>query len=86
MNFLNLAYQLGELATIMYKCTSVVINEEMAKSYKIIVEHLEKGYPILVPYDSDRNHEPCKAKGYYAHWAVLTGTYYLYDNILNSVV
>lgn len=31
------------------------------------------GYPILVPYDADRNNQPCELKGSKAHWAVIKG-------------
>ncbi|XP_053202839.1 UPF0692 protein C19orf54 homolog [Panonychus citri] len=37
------------------------------------IEHLSSGWPILIPYDSDRNHYPCQANGYHAHWAVILG-------------
>lgn len=38
-----------------------------------IAKKLACGIPILVPYDSDKNHSPCLKKGHCAHWAVLTG-------------
>ena len=28
---------------------------------------------ILVPYDADKNHSPCLAKGHKAHWCILVG-------------
>ncbi|XP_077536533.1 actin maturation protease-like [Haemaphysalis longicornis] len=38
-----------------------------------IVGHLIRGKPVLVPYDSDGNFEPCLKSGHTAHWAVLHG-------------
>ncbi|XP_074786858.1 actin maturation protease [Athene noctua] len=38
-----------------------------------ILRHLIEGFPLLVPYDEDSNHEPCCRRGHKAHWAVLTG-------------
>ncbi|CAN7943103.1 unnamed protein product [Ixodes pacificus] len=38
-----------------------------------LIEHLLRGKPILVPYDSDGNFEPCLKGGHTAHWAVIHG-------------
>ncbi|XP_074075198.1 actin maturation protease [Macrotis lagotis] len=38
-----------------------------------VLQHLISGYPLLVPYDEDFNHEPCKKRGHKAHWAVSAG-------------
>lgn len=38
-----------------------------------IIGHLVRGKPVLVPYDSDGNFEPCLKSGHTAHWAVLHG-------------
>ncbi|XP_029412457.1 UPF0692 protein C19orf54 homolog isoform X4 [Nannospalax galili] len=34
-----------------------------------VLQHLITGYPLLIPYDEDFNHEPCQRKGHKAHWA-----------------
>ncbi|KAH9374795.1 hypothetical protein HPB48_019030 [Haemaphysalis longicornis] len=39
-----------------------------------IVGHLIRGKPVLIPYDSDGNFEPCLKSGHTAHWAVLHGS------------
>jgi len=36
-------------------------------------EELLKAKLILIPYDCDRNYEPCNKKGIKAHWALITG-------------
>ncbi|XP_074133659.1 actin maturation protease isoform X3 [Sminthopsis crassicaudata] len=38
-----------------------------------VLRHLISGRPLLVPYDEDFNHEPCKKSGHKAHWAVGAG-------------
>nr|KAF6289835.1 hypothetical protein mPipKuh1_001723 [Pipistrellus kuhlii] len=37
-----------------------------------VLQHLVSGHPLLIPYDEDFNHEPCRRKGHKAHWAVST--------------
>ncbi|KAF4071975.1 hypothetical protein AMELA_G00268990 [Ameiurus melas] len=39
----------------------------------LILKHLTDGQPILIPYDEDFNHEPCRRGGHKAHWAVASG-------------
>ncbi len=36
-------------------------------------EVLLKSKLILIPYDTDRNYEPCNKNGIKAHWALITG-------------
>ncbi|CAF97423.1 unnamed protein product, partial [Tetraodon nigroviridis] len=38
-----------------------------------IITHLWEKQPVLIPYDEDFNHEPCRRGGYRAHWAVVSG-------------
>lgn len=38
-----------------------------------IIKHLWSQQPVLIPYDEDFNHEPCKRSGHRAHWAVASG-------------
>ncbi|CAK6437073.1 unnamed protein product [Pipistrellus nathusii] len=38
-----------------------------------VLQHLVSGHPLLIPYDEDFNHEPCRRKGHKAHWAVSSG-------------
>jgi hypothetical protein len=37
------------------------------------LDHIMSGYPVLMPYDHDFNHEPCLRGGKSAHWTVITG-------------
>ena len=38
-----------------------------------VLEHLLSGHAIVVPYDCDKNHIPCLAKGHKAHWCLIVG-------------
>ncbi|XP_014229733.1 UPF0692 protein CG33108 isoform X1 [Trichogramma pretiosum] len=38
-----------------------------------ILDELKGGSLILIAYDADHNHQPCKKKGHKAHWALLIG-------------
>ncbi|KAH9493397.1 hypothetical protein DERF_014148 [Dermatophagoides farinae] len=46
---------------------------DLERSMYDVIEHLCNGQPILVPYDSDFNHEPGLRQGNRAHWALLCG-------------
>ena len=67
------ARDMGLLAKKYYKLNFEVNNNGLEDCRKLI-KHLCAGYPVLVPYDEDRNHEPCLKRGHKAHWAVLSGT------------
>ena len=66
------AQDMGLLAEQYYKLKYKVVNDSL-EDYLGLLHHLYQGYPVLVPYDADRNHEPCLKKGHKAHWAVVTG-------------
>ncbi|XP_074661064.1 actin maturation protease-like [Tubulanus polymorphus] len=55
------------------KCNAELITGGLDVNQEKISQHLMNGLPVLIPYDSDGNHEPCFKKGHKAHWAVLTG-------------
>lgn len=38
-----------------------------------VIHSLARGAILLVPYDADRNHQPCCRKGHKAHWAAVCG-------------
>lgn len=52
-------------------CAEIVCDEYRRKER--VIRHLLKGKPVLIPYDSDGNFEPCLKRGHTAHWAVLHG-------------
>ncbi|CAG0913464.1 unnamed protein product [Notodromas monacha] len=44
---------------------------ENANDFESIFLHLQAGNPILIPYDTDANHQPALKRGHKAHWAVV---------------
>ncbi|XP_048450495.1 UPF0692 protein C19orf54 homolog, partial [Rhincodon typus] len=62
-----------KLAEEVFQCHADLLNNGLMGTNKArIMQHLFAGYPVLVPYDEDFNHEPCLRKGHKAHWAVIS--------------
>ncbi|GAB1607576.1 UPF0692 protein C19orf54 homolog [Argonauta hians] len=66
------AYFMEDLAK-EFCCSQVVDSAQLCLN--VIWECLLKGYLILVPYDSDKNYQPCLKQGHKAHWSLLTGCF-----------
>ena len=49
------------------------VKENLKERTLELMSHLAKGMPVLVPYDSDANHEPTLLAGERAHWAIILG-------------
>ncbi|XP_019642751.1 PREDICTED: UPF0692 protein C19orf54 homolog [Branchiostoma belcheri] len=64
---------MAELAEELLGCRCSVLKGGMPHHRLDIIQHLVKGYPALVPYDADRNHEPICKRGHKAHWAAIPG-------------
>ncbi|GIY32216.1 UPF0692 protein C19orf54 homolog [Caerostris darwini] len=64
------AYNMAKLASSLISCEASVINN--LSPYEIL-NHIADGWPVLIPYDADKNHEPCLNNGRNAHWAILCG-------------
>ncbi|XP_078389424.1 actin maturation protease [Cetorhinus maximus] len=63
-----------KLAEEVFLCHGELLNGGlMGRNKARILHHLLAGYPVLIPYDEDFNHEPCLRKGHKAHWAVVSG-------------
>lgn len=45
----------------------------MQSNRALIIKNLFECNAILIPYDTDANHEPCLKKGKKAHWCITTG-------------
>lgn len=45
----------------------------LKQNLHVILRNLHAGWPVLVPYDADGNHEPTLKRGHKAHWALLIG-------------
>lgn len=44
-------------------------------SDNFVISEVLKGNAVLIPYDADKNHEPCLENGHRAHWALITGQF-----------
>ncbi|XP_023564012.1 UPF0692 protein C19orf54 homolog [Octodon degus] len=65
---------MGRLAQETLGCQTELLHSGLGGPNRdLILQHLIAGHPLLVPYDEDFNHEPCKRKGHKAHWAVSAG-------------
>jgi len=66
---------LAKLAETVLQIQNIeaTVYEDILANQKLIVRHLAKGWPLLVPYDADKNHEPCIKSGHSAHWAIISG-------------
>ncbi|KAM4627949.1 actin maturation protease [Polymixia lowei] len=68
------AYSMALLAEEVCSCKAELLTGGMSgKNARTIIAHIYDGQPILIPYDEDFNHEPCKRSGHRAHWAVASG-------------
>lgn len=50
-----------------------VLCRDIKSNRSLVIDHLMNGWPLLVPYDSDANHEPTVKGGHRAHWAIILG-------------
>ncbi|GFQ82100.1 UPF0692 protein C19orf54 homolog [Trichonephila clavata] len=66
------AFNMATLASSVIGCEASVISNLSSNSHDILL-NICRGYPVLVPYDADKNHEPCLKRGQNAHWAILCG-------------
>ncbi|XP_068730365.1 actin maturation protease-like isoform X1 [Montipora capricornis] len=67
------AENLAKLAKEFYGLECLVTNDGLKDGNFIASEVIVKGSAVLVPYDADKNHEPCLQNGHRAHWALVTG-------------
>ncbi|XP_076803156.1 actin maturation protease-like [Clavelina lepadiformis] len=66
-------YDMAVLARNLYRCEVTIYDTEMKHNAHTILTNLLCGHPLIVPYDNDRNFEPCLQRGHRAHWAIITG-------------
>ncbi|CAH2296169.1 Hypothetical predicted protein [Pelobates cultripes] len=68
------AANMRHLAEEMFGCQCELLTGGMEGENRIRILHqLTAGRPVLIPYDEDFNHEPCRRDGHRAHWAVVSG-------------
>lgn len=66
------AFNMSKLAMSLLNCDTIVI-DNLDKHKHDLLSHVCDGWPLLIPYDADRNHFPCSNNGMTAHWSVVTG-------------
>ncbi|XP_054712550.1 actin maturation protease-like isoform X1 [Uloborus diversus] len=66
------AYNVAVLAEDLLNCDAEVLSD-LHSQKSVLLNHLCDGWPVLIPYDADKNHFPCLNNGLSAHWAVITG-------------
>ncbi|XP_021107388.1 UPF0692 protein C19orf54 homolog isoform X5 [Heterocephalus glaber] len=65
---------MGRLAQETLGCQAELLRNGLGGPNRdLVLQHLLTGHPLLIPYDEDFNHEPCKRRGHKAHWAVSAG-------------
>uniref|UniRef100_A0A8D2L7C0 Actin maturation protease n=2 Tax=Varanus komodoensis TaxID=61221 RepID=A0A8D2L7C0_VARKO len=65
---------MAKLAEVAFRCKTELLSGGLeGENHKRILQHLCAGFPVLIPYDEDSNHEPCLRRGYKAHWAIASG-------------
>ncbi|KAM9112944.1 actin maturation protease isoform 1-T2 [Pangshura tecta] len=68
------AADMARLAEELFQCQAELLSGGLeGENRGKILRHLTTGCPLLLPYDEDSNHEPCRRRGYKAHWAVVSG-------------
>ncbi|XP_062517984.1 actin maturation protease-like isoform X2 [Corticium candelabrum] len=66
------ADNMARLSTEFYHMPADVTTSVLSYPEELVKCLLQES-PILVPYDKDKNNEPCVSHGHSAHWAVITG-------------
>ena len=66
------AQHLLDLAISELQCTGTLVNTSTVNTGDILTAIAERS-ALVVPYDADKDHSPCLARGHRAHWATLVG-------------
>lgn len=75
------AANLLQIAQQKLNCTGELLRTDSIDCH-ILLKVITEGGAVLVPYDADKDHTPCLAKGHEAHWCVLVGFAVLRDHYL----
>ncbi|XP_063168546.1 actin maturation protease isoform X2 [Candoia aspera] len=68
------AADMAKLAEEVFPCETQLLSGGLqGQNHERILQHLGAGFPALIPYDEDYNHEPCLRNGHKAHWAIASG-------------
>ena len=61
-----------QIASEAIRCCGKIVPYSVITHVNLL-EHLLCGHAIVVPYDCDKDHTPCLAKGHRAHWCLIVG-------------
>ncbi|KAM9989874.1 hypothetical protein ACTFIY_005928 [Dictyostelium cf. discoideum] len=70
------SYHLSEIINLLFNNLNFNYIKSNVVSFPTtadILNQLSNGFPILVPYDADKNWRPCSNGGVKAHWAMIIG-------------
>lgn len=63
-------------------CRAEIINIKSPNTLQELLSEVILGHStVLVPYDADKNHSPCLARGHKAHWCLVVGVCLVLDSI-----
>ncbi|XP_046401991.1 UPF0692 protein C19orf54 homolog [Ischnura elegans] len=65
-------HYMADIAKTLIGC-DVEVLESGIQNREAVINEIISGGLLLIPYDADFNHSPCKKKGHRAHWAVVVG-------------
>ena len=77
------AANLLNLAQSELNCKGSLLNSKEIEVFDILSALTEKK-AIVVPYDADKDHSPCLARGHRAHWCTLVGFAVIAESLLHS--
>ncbi|KAK5582459.1 hypothetical protein RB653_004044 [Dictyostelium firmibasis] len=80
------SYHLSEITNLLFNNLNFNYIKSNVISFPTtsdILNHLSNGFPILVPYDADKNWRPCCTGGTRAHWAMIIG--FIIPNNSNTI-
>ena len=66
------AQHLLDLARSELKCTGSLVDTTTVNTAEVLTAIASKS-ALVVPYDADKDHSPCLARGHRAHWCTLVG-------------
>lgn len=67
------AEYMRSIAEHYLRVNAKIVNFESLHTASLLELLVSKPDAVLVPYDADKDHAPCQAKGHKAHWCVLVG-------------
>uniref|UniRef100_A0A5S6R0C9 Actin maturation protease n=1 Tax=Trichuris muris TaxID=70415 RepID=A0A5S6R0C9_TRIMR len=79
------AYWMAQLASSTLNCSAEVVDISKLDCREIVDLLLANG-PLLIPYDSDKNFEPCLKGGSSAHWCVVVGLFIVELEVSDPIV